>query len=62
MKYLKEKKIKVKINKKSSDDEYIKIDKDNLGKHMNEIKSLPKYFLKMKKIEEGLYEKRSKNI
>ena len=33
------------------DVEYIQLDKDNLGKHMNEIKSLPKYFLKMQKIE-----------
>lgn len=35
------------------DVEYIQLDKDNSGKHMNEIKSLPKYFLKMQKIEDG---------
>ena len=35
------------------DVEYIQLDKDNLGKHMNEIKSLPKYFIKMQNIEDG---------
>ena len=35
------------------DVEYIQLDKDNEGKHMNEIKSLPKYFIKMQNIEDG---------
>ena len=39
------------------DIECIHYDKDNLGKHIKELGSLPKYFLKFQKMEEELYDK-----